>query len=237
MDNKKIGKLIADLRKEKGLTQEQLGEKVGVGFRAVSKWETGNTLPDIGIINELCKILGISSDELLTGQLNPKKEPTKKTKKSSHIIITISIITIILLTLTSIFIYKSNSVSSYTIISGNPEEYHIEGTMTFNKDNFSLSIDKIYFKDKKIINTMISNYEYQIRLKDDVIYGYGYLDTLQILEETISIKQLSSTMKINYSSKTKKPTEEYLNNGLSLKIKFLTEENQIIEKTLKMKLD
>ena len=75
MDQEKIGKLIAKQRKMKGLTQQQLGDMVGVGYRAVSKWETGLTMPDISNINELCKILDITSDELLKGELN-KKEAT-----------------------------------------------------------------------------------------------------------------------------------------------------------------
>jgi len=65
MDNKRIGKLISELRKKKGLTQQELGDKVGVGFRAVSKWENGVTLPDISIISELSKVLGINVDQLL----------------------------------------------------------------------------------------------------------------------------------------------------------------------------
>lgn len=65
MDNKRIGKLISELRKKKGLTQQELGDKVGVGFRAVSKWENGVTLPDISIIFELSKVLGINVDQLL----------------------------------------------------------------------------------------------------------------------------------------------------------------------------
>ena len=66
MDNIKIGKSIAHLRKEKGLTQEELGDKVGVGFRAVSKWERGLTLPDICIIQELATTLGVKVDYLLS---------------------------------------------------------------------------------------------------------------------------------------------------------------------------
>lgn len=65
MDNKRIGKLISELRKKKGLTKQELGDKVGVGFRAVSKWENGVTLPDISIISELSKVLGINVDQLL----------------------------------------------------------------------------------------------------------------------------------------------------------------------------
>ena len=80
MDQEKIGKLIAKLRKSKGLTQSELGEMVGVGFRAVSKWENGITSPDISIINDLSKILGISADELLQGELNKNKEPSSQKK-------------------------------------------------------------------------------------------------------------------------------------------------------------
>lgn len=66
MDNRRIGNLISELRKKKGLTQQELGDMVGVGFRAVSKWERGITIPDISIISELSRILGINVDYLLS---------------------------------------------------------------------------------------------------------------------------------------------------------------------------
>ena len=68
MDQIKIGKFIAECRKEKNLTQTQLAEKLGITDRAVSKWECGRSLPDSGIMLELCKELGISVNELLTGE-------------------------------------------------------------------------------------------------------------------------------------------------------------------------
>lgn len=67
MEQEKIGKLIASKRKEKGLTQEQLAEKLGVTNKAVSKWENGKSMPDLAIIQELCKILGITVTTLLNG--------------------------------------------------------------------------------------------------------------------------------------------------------------------------
>ena len=57
MDQIKIGKFIALCRKEKGLTQAQLGEKLNISDRAVSKWETGKCLPDSSIMLELCDML------------------------------------------------------------------------------------------------------------------------------------------------------------------------------------
>lgn len=68
MDQEKTGKFISSLRKERGLTQAVLAEKLGITDRAVSKWETGKCLPDAAIMVELCEILGISVNELLTGE-------------------------------------------------------------------------------------------------------------------------------------------------------------------------
>ena len=69
MDQVKIGKFIADRRKNVNLTQMQLAEKLGISDRAVSKWETGRSLPDSSIMLELCGILEITVNELLSGEV------------------------------------------------------------------------------------------------------------------------------------------------------------------------
>ena len=68
MDQIKIGKFIAECRKNKNMTQAQLAEKVGVTDRAVSKWENGRSMPDSSIMLELCGELGITVNELLCGE-------------------------------------------------------------------------------------------------------------------------------------------------------------------------
>ena len=68
MDQVKIGRFIASQRKCKNLTQIQLAELVGVTDRAVSKWETGRSLPDYSALPTLCEVLGISINELLCGE-------------------------------------------------------------------------------------------------------------------------------------------------------------------------
>ena len=68
MDQIKIGRFIAQQRKQSGLTQMQLAEKLNLTDRAVSKWETGKAMPDSSIMLELCDILGISVNELLNGE-------------------------------------------------------------------------------------------------------------------------------------------------------------------------
>ena len=69
MDQIKIGKFIAKCRKENSLTQMQLAEKLGITDRAISKWETGKSLPDSSIMLELCEMLGITVNDLLSGEV------------------------------------------------------------------------------------------------------------------------------------------------------------------------
>ena len=68
MDLKKIGIYIAGKRKEAGMTQKQLAEKLGMSDKSVSKWERGICLPDVSVYMELCDILGISINEFLAGE-------------------------------------------------------------------------------------------------------------------------------------------------------------------------
>lgn len=68
MNQEEIGKFIAKCRKGKNLTQAQLAEKLNITDRAVSKWETGKNMPDSSIMLELCEILGVTVNELLSGE-------------------------------------------------------------------------------------------------------------------------------------------------------------------------
>lgn len=67
MNTSKIAEQIYALRKNKGITQSELGERVGVSFQAVSKWERGETLPDISVLPDLAKVLETSIDNILIG--------------------------------------------------------------------------------------------------------------------------------------------------------------------------
>lgn len=68
MDQIKVGNFIAAMRKEKGLTQESLGERLGVTNKTISRWETGKYMPDIDKLQELSTFLGVSVNELLSGE-------------------------------------------------------------------------------------------------------------------------------------------------------------------------
>lgn len=70
MDNIQTGKLIAELRKKYGLTQQQLADELNLSNKTISKWESGNGSPDIANLPVLAEALGISVDELLKGEIN-----------------------------------------------------------------------------------------------------------------------------------------------------------------------
>ena len=75
MNQEKIGKFISECRREKQITQEQLAEQLGITSKSVSKWETGNCLPDASKYKTLCEILGITINELFSGErLNSETE-------------------------------------------------------------------------------------------------------------------------------------------------------------------
>lgn len=74
MNQEKIGKFIAKLRKENNMTQEQLASIMNVSNKSVSRWENGKTMPDISMLSPLADILGVSVQELLNGQKMTKEE-------------------------------------------------------------------------------------------------------------------------------------------------------------------
>ena len=81
MDQIKIGKFIAACRKKQGLTQLQLADKLGITDKAVSKWERGIAMPDTSLMLELCEILQINVNELLSGEKISMEDKNQKNEK------------------------------------------------------------------------------------------------------------------------------------------------------------
>lgn len=82
MDQIKIGHFIAECRKKNSLTQIQLAEKLGITDRAVSKWETGRSLPDASIMLDLCKELKITVNDLLSGEIVTMNDYNEKLEQN-----------------------------------------------------------------------------------------------------------------------------------------------------------
>ena len=82
MNQERIGRFIAELRKEKKLTQIDLANKLGITDRAISKWENGRGMPDLSLLTPLCEILDVSINELLSGSRLDKKDYQEKLEKN-----------------------------------------------------------------------------------------------------------------------------------------------------------
>ena len=80
MDQRKIGAFLKELRKEKGITQEQMAEELGVSGRTISRWETGSNMPDISLLVEIAEFFDVSIPEIIKGERKSEdmKEETKE---------------------------------------------------------------------------------------------------------------------------------------------------------------
>lgn len=122
MDLVKIGKYIAGKRKNLGMTQKQLAEKIGMSDKSVSKWERGICLPDVSLYFDLCSILGISINEFLAGEdivhenIEKKSEENiisvvtdskRKQKSLKYIICALLILSILTISLIATFLYRA----------------------------------------------------------------------------------------------------------------------------------
>ena len=119
MEQKKIGSFIAQQRKEKQMTQKQLGEALGVSDKTVSKWECGNGLPDISIIMPLCNLLEINVNELLSGEsLTQEEYPGKAEENIMNLIKTmdrVDVEAIKFIMIVAIVIYVVYNIAYYLI--------------------------------------------------------------------------------------------------------------------------
>jgi len=237
MDNKKIGKLIASLRKKQNLTQQELGDKVGVGFRAVSKWERGINLPDIGIINDLSKTLGISSDELLSGEIKEEKTPNMKNKKliNIKIIITISLLSIILI-FVGLFMYNKNKTYIYEIKNIENVDYYINGEIAFKGKEISIIINELSFFNKQFSSIQIKDYEYKILSNDVFIFGYGQDPNGEYVDQEKTIREIAQSFRVNYVGTTELKKKEFIENNLLIVINFIDMNNQEITKEIEISL-
>lgn len=149
MNQQKIGKFIQERRKIKELTQLELAEKLGVSNRTISKWENGNSLPDYSIIHDLCEVLDISINELLSGEELTEENYQNKleenfistidynNKKRNKRIKKVFVLTVILIIL--YLLYKAFIINYYdTRFSSGSEEKEFP----FNQNIHELNIHK-----------------------------------------------------------------------------------------------
>ena len=149
VDLEKIGDFIARLRKEKELTQEKLGEALGVSSKTISKWERGVNAPDISLLNSLSSILEVDVEELLNGE-KKENENASKNRKKFILKVMVGLLFLVLLSFPILFtIFNYNSVQIYRIES-KTDKYFVDGFAMFNRARNLILIHNIDLMDSGV---------------------------------------------------------------------------------------
>lgn len=243
MDQNKIGKFIAELRKNKKITQKELAERLNISEKTISKWECGKGLPEVSLMKPLCKELEITVTELLNGERESTEEGiisyidyTKK--KSKHKIIFLSIIFILLITfILSTIVYFFNSYNKIAV-------YYFEGS------NENFNINEMYLTKSNMYNILTSgNIEVinkdinpedilEITLKSDtrVIIGRSYSNyNGHTYTEKYGYNELFDEDKLNnisnwYIEISYKKDNEIIKEQIKLKSEEIMRNNEFISK-------
>lgn len=214
MNQDKIGKFILKLRKEKNMTQQELADKLNVTDRAVSHWENGRSLPDVSLFKPLCEILGISVNELISGEKISKDKIIKKSdeniltsikknkeqKKKANIII-ISLIAIFVFIIACLISVNNNSKIN---LVNNSDDLYEKAINYLRNEEFKNNPDS----KLKDFNTFYSYYGFGIEKKNDYKYVYMWVyNQSYFLEEGDSLA---------------------IAGGKSIPLKFVFKDNEII---------
>ena len=179
--NNRTGELIEKYRKEKGLTQNELAKQLGVSNTAISKWEHGYNLPDIGLLEPLSKILGIDMLLLLSSENEDKEEsnPVKQKSKRNRLIKVSLIILLFILSLTTIniFNYKHYQKELKTI---KEELGMITDAKSSDYQRFSEKIASFKFEGeiKEAVESELTKFSLMDPNSSEFIVTRNYLETI-----------------------------------------------------------
>ena len=209
MNQELIGKYISKKRKQKGLTQKELANNLNISEKTISKWECGNGLPEVSLMQPLCNELDITVNELLSGEdlknnNNDKVIDYKKYKDNkNHKIIAIIIIIFLLITLSLLTItqikyqkfydtnYNNNKV---TELYGESKNLFYDNLVIIESPSKTIAINGNIdtLNNEKVPRNSI--YKYTLRYKDRIIYGGGIEDITKmksfIAEEPIGYNEM-----------------------------------------------
>ncbi len=215
MNQDKIGLFIKQIRLDNNLTQKEFADLLGVTYQAVSKWENGKNVPDIGILKQISEEFHVNIDELLNGEKT--KTPKKKNAKAITLIGIILIISFFLVIIVLWNLPKNGF--EFKTISSKCSDFKITGSAAYNKEKTSIFISNIEFcgkesneKYQEINCTLYEKNEEKIKKeissckKKDNITLKDYLKEMNIKVDnysTICKKITSNTLFLEIDAKTK----------------------------------
>ena len=213
MNGEKIGKFIKELRIQNNLTQQDLGDKLGISGKSISKWERGINLPDISILTDLSKIFHITTDELLNGKKLDKEKNNNYFKK-----LFILTIALIILLISFIIIKNYHTYEIYHLNSDNTI-LEVDGYLIFNYKEHILLINSLKYHGEIIEYT--DNINIILKNNDEELINYNVTYQKDLIKNLIN----KTTLNIKTSKNYKKI------DNLNLIIKF---NNQSIETKLRI---
>ena len=131
MDQEKFGKLIKEIRKKNGLTQNELANKYNVTYQAVSKWENGKNLPDMALIKQIAQDFNVSLDDMLG---------VSKKKKNY-----IWIISLIIFLVALILVFMKPSSFKFKTLSSSCDNFNLSGSIFYNNNRSAIHITNIEY--------------------------------------------------------------------------------------------
>ena len=217
IDNEKVGKFIENLRKEKGLTQQDLADILSVSNQAVSKWESGRNLPDIAIQRVICDTFNITMEELHAGERDIKKRnKTKKIRKENKIF------SIALMCIVPIMVF----FVVYFIINFRALKIYYSNSQITNEEN-SIRANLLIFKLPRKLIIFINNiYPCNYEVKDS--------DLLDLKLYSGNKKLLNSSMIKNDVFELDALTFDPNNVKLILNIESVTGEKRKFQRKVKL---
>ena len=224
--NNRLGHIISELRKKKKLTQKEFADKLGISDKAVSRWETGNSYPDLDMLFRISKFFNISFENLLTARMvddgtddeltqNIFKEFRKHSQKIKRIVLAFIIIVIIFV-ITIIFTNTYNRFKVYQVYVESKDFEGINGIYVKTNIKDTLTINDLKIKNVEIndTDTVSVDLYYIENNKEHVIHNYSSLDNIVFTsyQSYIKIKDLS----------------KYLDD-IFIKVTIINEDNEINE--------
>ena len=234
--NNKLGAIICELRKKKGLTQKDLAEALNVSDKAVSRWETGNSYPDLDMIFEISKYFNVTFSDLLKARISEDSEDdgvekeiinefnqiNKKNAKKVKIILLITLLVVLILSIVIIFTNTYNRFKVYNVYFDNTTDFvqarnlYIETNI---KDLFNINDIKLKNYQIKDTDTISIDFYYLENNEKKILYNYTNLDNLFFSDSQsyITINNLS-----DYFDK------------LYIDVTIINSKNEVIEYTTKL---
>ena len=214
MNQENIGKFISKERKNKELTQKELADKLNISEKTVSKWECGKGLPEVSLMQPLCKELDISVNELLNGEKNNKKNKEdicieymdyaqKKNKKKLVCIITMFSIILLLLLMSTYFLNNYGKTTIYELHGHSANFSYSDAILVKSNQKNLLNTGKIIITNKNINDTDIKSVE--LMYEKETIYGFGCQNLSSsngiLLQEPNGYDELFTKEKLNNINK------------------------------------